>query len=84
MIDVVLLTKPDCDLCDGAKAVLARLQSEFDLRVREVALESEHGTLLATRADALFPPVLVIDGEPVLYGRLSERRVRKALSATTR
>jgi glutaredoxin len=79
--EVVLLTKEDCEFCEQAKAVLARLQPELGLRVREVALESEEGRTLAARSGALFPPVLVVDGRPRFYGRLSERRLRKALAA---
>ncbi|MGH3114781.1 MAG: glutaredoxin family protein, partial [Gaiellaceae bacterium] len=63
-----------------AKGVLARLQPEFALDVREVALDSTEGRTLAAAAGALFPPVLVVEGRPLFYGRLSEKRLRKALS----
>lgn len=76
-----MLTKGDCDLCEQAKRVLARLEPEFALRVREVALESEEGRELATRAGAPFPPVVFVEGRPFSYGRLSERRLRKLLRA---
>jgi glutaredoxin len=78
--DVVLLTKDDCEFCEQAKDVLARLQPEFGLAVREVALDSEEGRGLVAGSAALFPPVLVLDGRPLFYGRLSERRLRKALA----
>lgn len=81
MIDVVLLTKDDCHFCEQAKEVLARLQSEYQLTVRELPLESVEGRELAERSGALFPPVVVVDGEPFSYGRLSERKLRKALAA---
>lgn len=80
MTEVVLLTKDDCDLCTQAKSVLSRLQPELGLQVREVALESEEGRALAAGSGALFPPVLVVDGRPLFYGRLSEKRLRKALA----
>lgn len=80
MSEVVLLTKGDCEFCEQAKSVLARLQPEFDLAVREVALESEEGQALVAGSAALFPPILVLDGRPLFYGRLSERRFRKALA----
>lgn len=81
MTEVVLLTKEDCEFCEQAKGVLARLQPEFGLDVREVALESAEGKTLVAGSSALFPPVLVLEGRPRFYGRLSERRLRKALSA---
>jgi glutaredoxin len=77
--EVVLLTKEDCHFCEQAKDVLARLRAEYDLRVREVALESEEGRSLALEAAAPFPPVVLLNGATFSYGRLSERKLRKAL-----
>jgi glutaredoxin len=77
--EVVLVTKADCGLCEQAKDVLGRIAPEFRLEVREVGLESEEGKSLALQAAAPFPPVVFLDGEAFSYGRLSERRLRKAL-----
>jgi len=77
--EVVLLTKEDCHFCEQAKDVLARLRGEYDLRVREVALESDEGRSLALEAAAPFPPVVLLNGTTFSYGRLSERKLRKAL-----
>jgi glutaredoxin len=77
--EVVLLTKEDCHFCEQAKDVLARLRGEYDLRVREVALESDEGRSLALEAAAAFPPVVLLNGATFSYGRLSERKLRKAL-----
>ena len=79
MTEVVLLTKDDCHFCEQAKEVVVRLRGEYDLSVREVALESEEGRSLALRSAAPFPPVVFLNGETFSYGRLSERRLRKAL-----
>ncbi len=79
MTEVVLLTKEDCHFCEQAKDVLARLRGEYDLRVREVALESKEGRSLALEAAAPFPPVVLLNGATFSYGRLSERKLRKAL-----
>ena len=67
MTEVVLLTKEDCHFCEQAKEVLARLGGDYDLRVREVALESEEGRSLALRSGAPFPPVIFLDDEPFSY-----------------
>ena len=79
MTEVVLLTKEDCHFCEQAKDVLARLRSEYDLRVREVAIESEEGRSLALESAVPFPPVVFLNGATFSYGRLSERKLRKAL-----
>lgn len=84
MIELVLLTKDDCGECAHGKRVLARLGQEFDVAVREVALETPEGRDLERRAGAGMFPVLFRDGEPYFYGRLSERRLRKELRGVAR
>lgn len=79
MTEVVLLTKKDCELCEQAKRLLHQVRDELRLDVREVALESEEGDRLSLRAAVPFPPVVFLDGEAFSYGRLSERKLRKAL-----
>jgi len=77
--EIIVVTKEDCHFCDQAKDVLTRLRDEYDLRVREVMLETEEGRSLALQSAAPFPPVVFLDGETFSYGRLSERKLRKAL-----
>lgn len=76
---VTLITTPDCSLCDQAKAALAHLSGEYDLRLELVALESERGQQLATESGMAFPPAVLLDGQPFSYGRLSERKLRRHL-----
>lgn len=82
-VEVIVLTQPDCGLCDQAKGTLSRLGHEFDLDVREVALDSPDGRLLATEGGVMFPPGVIVGGEPFSYGRLSERKLRKELQRRT-
>jgi len=77
--EIVLLTTSECNFCEQAKEALGRLANEYPLEVREVALDSEEGRRLAAAAGAPFPPVVFVDGSPFSYGRLSERKLRKAL-----
>ena len=79
MREATLLTRGDCNLCEQAKSVLARVGETHELNVREISLETEEGKQLGLEAGAPFPPVLFLDGKPFSYGRLSERRLRKAL-----
>ncbi len=79
MTEIVLLTKEDCHFCEQAKDVLMRMRGEFELRLPEVPLESDEGRDLAPKSGAPFPPVVFVDGAPFSYGRLSERKLRKAL-----
>jgi glutaredoxin len=81
---VTLLTKPACPLCDQAKQALDRLAQDFDLAVEVVALDSERGQALAAAAGMPFPPGVLVDGQPFSYGRLSERKLRRALEGHRR
>lgn len=80
---VTILTQEACAFCDDAKRIVARLGSEFALRVEEVGLDTVRGRELAETSGMLFPPGILIDGEPVSYGRPSERRLRRELRRRT-
>lgn len=79
MTTVTLLTQANCALCEHAKAVLARAGHDFPLTVEEIDVGSDTGRRLATEAGVLFAPGVLLDGRPFGYGRLSERKLRKAL-----
>jgi glutaredoxin len=80
---VTILTQDACAFCDEAKRILDRLGSEFPLRVEEVGLDTARGRELAETSGMLFPPGILIDGEPFAYGRPSERRLRRELRRRT-
>lgn len=79
--EVTLLVQPSCSLCDHAKAVLARVAVDHPLTVTEVGLDTEPGRELAERGGVLFAPGIFVDGRPFGFGRLSEKRLRRALAA---
>ncbi len=79
MTAVTLLTQADCALCEHAKGVLARVGADHPLEITEIDLASGPGRAVAGRAGVLFAPGLLVDGRPFGYGRLSERRLRRAL-----
>ena len=79
---VTLLTQPDCAFCDHAKQVIARVSQDHALVIDEIDLASERGHQLAMTHGVLFAPGVLLDGQSFSYGRLSEKRLRKALSRT--
>ncbi len=83
MSQVVLLTRADCQLCDHAKHVLARVARDVPLSVTEIDLGSDVGRRLAAEAGVMFAPGVILDGETFSYGRLSERKLRKTLADQT-
>jgi glutaredoxin len=79
MTAITLLTQADCALCEHAKQVLTRVGADHPLEVTEIDLASEPGRALAGQAGVLFAPGVLVDGRLLGYGRLSERRLRRAL-----
>lgn len=78
-VEVTLLTQDACAFCDAAKVILERLAQEHPIRIVELDLGSEAGQQAAERAGILFPPGILFDGDPVAYGRPSERYLRREL-----
>jgi hypothetical protein len=73
-----------CDLCDHARAVMRRVIGDHPMELTVLHNDAPDATSVAAAAGAAaIRPVLIIDGYPVAYGRLSERRLRRDLSAPT-
>ena len=77
-LNVVVVTKADCMFCDIAMAMLNRLSAEYPLGISTLSANSAEGQALAVRCGILFPPGIVLDDEPLCYGRPSERKLRRA------
>jgi thiol-disulfide isomerase/thioredoxin len=75
-MNILLLTQENCGFCEQAKDILDRLSREYWISITTLAMDSPLGQELAQRGGLLFPPGLLIDGEPFSYGRLSERKLR--------
>ncbi len=73
-MEVELVTRKGCHLCDDAYDLLRQLRVEP--RVRDVDLDPELFRLYDFRV-----PVLLIDGRVVGEGRLDEQALRRALGA---
>ena len=80
-MNLLLLTQENCAFCDEAKQILDRLAGEYGLSVAAVDLSSHEGQELAQRGGIFFPPGIFLDDQPFSYGRLSERKLRRALDA---
>jgi len=83
MTQVTLLTTTDCHLCHHARQVLDRVAADHPIDIEEIPVGTERGQRLAAEANLVFPPGVLLDGQPFSYGRLSERKLRKTLLAAT-
>ncbi len=79
-IDVLLLTQPECVHCEMAVEVVDHLSAEYPLLLETLEIDSPRGRALAEQGGILFAPGVFLDGEAFSYGRLSERRLRRALA----
>lgn len=80
LIDVVVVTAPNCHFCADAKAILAELAQQYRLRTREVDLAEPEGTALVRRLRVPFPPIVMIDGTFFGHGRISRRKLEATLA----
>ncbi len=77
---ITLLTQSDCHMCEHAKNVLSCVSEDHPLEVEEIDLSTNQGRELASEAGVMFAPGILVDGRPFGFGRLSERKLRKALA----
>lgn len=80
-LEVELLGRRGCHLCDEARAALGRIAQGVPLRLRETDVDSDFA--LRERYGLLVPVVLV-GGERVSELRLDEGSVRERLAARAR
>jgi glutaredoxin len=83
-VEITLLTQAACGFCEQAKQVLDRVGADYPLHVSEIDLASERGQALARQAGVVFAPGVLVDGKPFSFGRLSERKLRRALDTRAR
>lgn len=79
MITILILTQAHCGFCEQARDILEQLAREYCLAISTLDMNSPQGQKLALRGGLLFPPGILIEGEPFSYGRLSERKLRREL-----
>jgi hypothetical protein len=78
---ITLLTRPGCHLCDEARAVIERVATELGVswQERDITGSAED---LSAYSDMI--PITLIDGVQHDFWRVSERRLRAALSSPRR
>lgn len=79
--EVVLLSRPDCHLCDEAEAVLQEVRREIPFRYEKVNVDSDD----ALRARyGLELPVVLVGGRKAFKYRVDPERLRLKLLRTAR
>jgi len=79
-VEAVLVEAVACHLCDEAAQLLANAELEGKLRVRRIALQSDEGKAIARATRAPMPPIVLINGELLGWGRLSRGKLDRRLT----
>ena len=74
-IQVVLVEAAACHLCKDAADALAVFADAHRIEVRRVDLASDEGRAIARRTRAPMPPIVLVDGELLGWGRLSRGKL---------
>jgi glutaredoxin len=77
LANVTLYSKPDCPLCDEARAALARVRSRVQFDLDEVDITSAPELEAAYRERI---PVVAVDGEHVFDFHVDEPALEQRLS----
>lgn len=75
-MQVVLYTRKTCPLCEEVKDMLTALQHDLNFSVIEKDIYSDERLLEQFH---LMIPVIEIDGEVVMYGKIQRKNIRKRL-----
>ena len=78
MIKVVIYSKPECHLCDEAKAAIQAAGCEGEYTLEEVNIENDPELRRRYRYDI---PVITLDGVEAFRHRVSPEQFREALRA---
>lgn len=78
-VSATVVTSPACHFCTDAEAVLADLARSYPLDVRSVDMATDEGKAIVREHRAPMPPVVLIDGKLLGWGRLSRGKLRRRL-----
>lgn len=77
---LTLYSKPGCHLCEDMRSLLEELQEEYGYTIREIDITLNAELFARFRYEI---PVLWRDGVEVARGRISDRELVLALTATS-
>ena len=78
MVRVVIYSKPECHLCDEAKAAIQAAGCDGEYALEEINIETDPVLLDRYRVHI---PVITIDGVEAFRNQVSSEEFRKALRA---
>jgi len=81
MIEVTILSRPDCHLCDVVLRIAQQVRTEVPFTLTRVNID-EQADLAARYGDLV--PVVLIDQVEVFAGKVTEGELRRAIQKASR
>ena len=79
--EIILVETEGCHLCEDAAATLEAAAGEHHFQLRRVDLASDEGRAILRAHRAPMPPIVLVGGELLGWGRLSRGKLRHRLDA---
>lgn len=76
---VEIFSKPDCHLCEVAKAHLLRLQKKWGFELREVNVAQDENLMMNYGSRI---PLVLVNGRPACKYKIDEQALRQKLRST--
>lgn len=76
---MTVVSSAACHLCADALEALAELGDRYPIDVRRIDMASDEGRAVVRAHRAPMPPVVLVDGELLGWGRLSRGKLRRRL-----
>jgi glutaredoxin len=79
LMRITLYTRPDCCLCDDARAALGRVRRDHEFELEEIDISGDQAL---TEMYGERVPVVMLDGVPALELQIEEPELRRTIAAT--
>ena len=83
VVHVTVVSSEACHLCEDALVVLGDAARTYPIQVKTLDMASDEGKAIVRRWRAPMPPVVLVDGELLGWGRLSRGKLRQRLDQRT-
>jgi glutaredoxin len=80
-LKITIYSKPDCHLCEEAKAIIERFSDRYPLEIEMINIEQDPTLYEQYRNDI---PVIFLEGRKLFKYRVDEKKLEAALNAEIR
>lgn len=78
---LLYITSEGCEHCEETRALLHKIQKEYDLAIKEIDMASPQGMELVMQYRIMLAPAIIIDKNLISMGKVSEKSLREKLQS---